>query len=692
MNNNKTSGMSLLKILAELEQNLFLPQQLISCLQDENGLYRCKVRYHVISDAAMLNCGCVVSESLVNEIKEYIHSQEIPCPVCNEQSCVFVGPVKPLRNLYVQLQFFKDTDHQQQQEQITSTVSNGTITDQRNPDENRQQSLLSLFHSMASKLSATSIQEKNATTEEGSYDTDNISTNRTVPIQDENSLVEPLNVTQSTNNLQHVTQFDEEKEFYFAKCFPIYRKRTQYNTHSKFLRAKSKLFINTSISPDCTKFALITEHKWEVYAIPNSSSRGSKGSGSVEPELLCCGKSSGEHGPSFDSLKLPKDPSVLYPIYNESYEYSAFDSSAGNSNKNPNFSNPKNSISNWEHLYCKLANDLLIISGTKGLFRVFDLQQSGKLIYTYRSSFPIRCIDIDPQGTVVACGITGKDRTNGAGQALILFHRIERVNDEKHTEKRKNSHISHREVDSGMDSSQSTHSFNSSSTSLFSENISIRFPPPVTITLPYRDPINTLQFSSDGQYLSCSTALESRFLVISLRKINEPRLVMKSLRSIDTSLESEGITDTKIFPGNPNLMCVTSVAFNAPPIVINTKIQSINGVQTVAQPTMLLRLDELGSKIHKCEISPRNDSIAFLDRNGTVHIMFAPTMMDNEKRRIVAVDVVANAYRMREAATLKFSNDGHKLYLLDRKGILYVEDFAYGLPQNHEVTKCKQIN
>ena len=167
---------------------------------------------------------------------------------------------------------------------------------------------------------------------------------------------------------------------------------------------------------------------------------------------------------------------------------------------------------------------------------------------------------------------------------------------------------------------------------------------------------------------------------------------MKSLRSLDTSLESEGITDTKIFPGNPNLMCVTSVAFNAPPIVINTKIETINGVQSVAQPTMLLRLDELGSKIHKCEISPRNDSIAFLDRNGTVYIVFAPTMMDNEKRRIVTVEMVANAYRMREAASLRFSNDGHTLYILDRKGILYVEDFAYGLPQNHEVTKCKQMN
>lgn len=107
---------------------------------------------------------------------------------------------------------------------------------------------------------------------------------------------------------------------------------------------------------------------------------------------------------------------------------------------------------------------------------------------------------------------------------------------------------------------------------------------------------------------------------------------------------------------------------------------------------MLLRLDELGSKIHRCEISPRNDSIAFLDRNGTVYIMYAPTLLDNEKRRIVSVEVAANAYRLREAASLRFSADGHRLFILDRKGSIYIEDFAYGLPQDEEVTKCKQIN
>lgn len=107
---------------------------------------------------------------------------------------------------------------------------------------------------------------------------------------------------------------------------------------------------------------------------------------------------------------------------------------------------------------------------------------------------------------------------------------------------------------------------------------------------------------------------------------------MKSVRSIDTSLESEGITDTKLFPGNPNLMCITSTAFNSSPLVINTKITQINGVRTVAQPSMLIRVDEIGCKIHKCEISPRNDAIAFLDRNGSVYIMCAPTMMDNNEK------------------------------------------------------------
>ena len=51
-----------------------------------------------------------------------------------------------------------------------------------------------------------------------------------------------------------------------------------------------------------------------------------------------------------------------------------------------------------------------------------------------------------------------------------------------------------------------------------------------------------------------------------------------------------------------------------------------------------------------------------------------------------------SAYRVHEAASLRFSTDGHKLFILDRKGILYIEDFAYDTPENREVTKCKLIS
>ncbi|KAL3236631.1 SPS-sensor component PTR3 [Nakaseomyces bracarensis] len=106
---------------------------------------------------------------------------------------------------------------------------------------------------------------------------------------------------------------------------------------------------------------------------------------------------------------------------------------------------------------------------------------------------------------------------------------------------------------------------------------------------------------------------------------------------------------------------------------------------------MIMRLNELGSQIHKCEVSPRNDAIAFLDKNGSVYIMSTPAIMDNEKRRVALVDIVANSHRAYESASLRFSPEGHQLYLVDRKGILYVEDFAAGQPQDLDITRCKQI-
>ena len=646
-------SMSLEQILNDIGQNLFLPSEIL-----RSGS-KLTVKYKYVGDAYMQSCGCIMSEQLAKEVENL--SEE--CPVCHATGVRGIGPIQPLRHLYDQLRFYQ-----------SNTLSNDDITIEQNATpmgvprtrrpSDKSHSLLSLFLQVATKVATDdeSLEKKPSSFSKESSDAqassrismdeqalvdsmslDNISNSKTLPIQDNSgSVMEPPQFPISTSTLS--SEYNEEKEFYFAKCFPMYRKRSQFSTHSKFLRTKSKLFINNSISPDCTKFALITPNKWEVFSIPYANS----GSKSKEPALLFCGNSAGEYGPNFESLSMPTNPMSLKPIYNESWDASTMRTTRKKTRDN----SAETALAQWEHIYCKLSNRLLVVAGTRGIFRVFDLEKGGEPIYTYCSSFPIRSVDINPITSTISCGITGRDRTTGAEQALLLLHRIE---------------------------------FDKASQNW-------QFPQPITITLPYRDPIHTLQFSSDGKYLSCSTALESRFLVISLRKINEPKLVMKSLRLLDTSLESEGITDTKLFPGNPNLMCVTSVAFNAPPIVINTKIESMNGVQSVAQPTMLLRLNELGSKIHKCEVSPRNDSIAFLDRNGTVYMLFAPTMMDNEKRRILTVDMVSNAYRMREAASMRFSSDGHTLYILDRKGILYVEDFAYALPQHPEVTKCKQIN
>ena len=45
--------------------------------------------------------------------------------------------------------------------------------------------------------------------------------------------------------------------------------------------------IATAIAPSCTKFALLEKKKFKVYSILSSEKT---------PELLCCGKSTGEYG------------------------------------------------------------------------------------------------------------------------------------------------------------------------------------------------------------------------------------------------------------------------------------------------------------------------------------------------------------------------------------------------------------
>lgn len=585
------------------------------------------LEWGITGDITELTCGCWISYDLYKGL-----AAELPlgcvknCPVCGSKDVY-------KRDKDSRVQQLKDLHRSWTQYVSNKTVPQLNISPDHMKNTSSKLSLMQLFHEVSTKIlhdqpnapeTLAQIQKTTNAIENRHLDSNLKTPNQTfTAVSSTASIPTSLAPTSSPSlglaiaPVLSGTVIDENKELYYAQCFPRYRRKSRFNTHQKILKTRSNSFIGMAISPDCQKFVLLTLHRWEVYTIGNNDT----------PGLLFCGRNDLSFGTQIDKLKTPRK-SLKGNVGLESFQNN-----------------------NWDHLFCTISNDFLIISGTKSIFAVYSFAAKGAPIYVHQALFPIRCMDIASNSEVLAYSITGRDKVTGSEQGLIVFHKIEH---------------------DGMTSTPN-------------------FGPPITITLPYRDPINTIHLSDDGLYVTCSTALESRFLVISLKKFDEPRLVMKSLRSFDTSFESEGITDVKLFHGNPNLMCVTSTAFNSPPIVMNTRINTAPGISVVAQPTLLMRLDELGSRIHGCAISPRNDSIAFIDRNGTVCIMAVPTMVDPEKKRVVVVDVVADASRAREAAAMQFSPDGYKLYILDRKGVLHVEDFAFAPPKNRQVIKCKQI-
>lgn len=321
---------------------------------------------------------------------------------------------------------------------------------------------------------------------------------------------------------------------------------------------------------------------------------------------------------------------------------------------NSNISNNKKDalelLDNWEHLNCQITKNLLIISGTRGFLRVIDINHKGKCIFTYQCNFPIRCLDISPNEDLIALGITGKDKYTQVEQAVIILLKL--------VPKTSKTPLQ-----------ICTYPF----------------------SLPHRDPIGKLKFSSDSIMLAVSTVLESRFLIINLTHPSRPTLVMKSQRRLDTSLDSEGITDMAFFPDN-RLMTICSLSHNSEPIIIDTNIASISGPDGIAKPKLLMKIDEVGSTIHKCCVSPRGDSVAYINRSGNVYIMTAPRMDDNDNRRVVSVFEVSNATRVKEAASLKFDPDGYKLYTLDRKGVLTIADFTAGTVEDHTVTRSKIVS
>lgn len=461
---------------------------------------------------------------------------------------------------------------------------------------------------------------------------------------------------------------DESREKQYTENYPIYRKDTRYPTQSSrgfSVIPRGKVFEASAISPDTRTFALVTEKRWEVYSIPTSYKIGNS------PQLLCVGKNTGEFGMSWDTCtKRDPDDSIR-------------------------------SIS-WAQSMTAMSNRFVVIAGTNGVVRIHDLEKSGMAVFTEISKDPIRCIAISEDGAFLAFAVTSRDAISATEQPTIVLHNL--------------SHLL------GLTTSKAK---------------------PMLIDMPYRDPLKTLTFSNDGKLLGCSTALESRFMVINLYDPSHPRLVIRSSRKIDPALESEGITCLRFFPGN-RLMVVASVASDAHPIIVEIVMPSsepqsakfsramsgssfgsggggvfpgqddddqsyrlglstsgtsggsggggsgVGGGGSLLQPKLRSRFHEVGAAIHQVAVSPRANSVALLDRSGTVYLTHF-LRAESEHRRVVAVVDVTSANKINECASMRFSPDGQKLILVDRKGILYVEDFGAKAEHGETLKKCRII-
>ncbi|KAH3688615.1 hypothetical protein WICPIJ_000403 [Wickerhamomyces pijperi] len=635
----------------------------------------------VVKDSVMLSlCGCVMSEELVHRLKQLKYSE---CPICLHHSIDYkfhsVAELRKLSDLLKRLENNQETitphtstesnpcvdlqekeKKQRKKTQAASTapaateamsynISSGFSDAHSMNRPKTNQNLLSLFYKVANNIQ-TDTGETEVLLSDGDDDFGSTSENQQTIFKNESVIVGPNEIKLEKGSSTSTTEFtanqipnsrnyypslastesskEANKEKLFVRNFPRLKKQFQFHT-------SSTKFLHFSKTRNFINNAISSNCRYFALLTPTLF-KVYETNGVYKPKLLFCGNKFGETGTDMNNLK--KDFSQLYQYYDASELFSRF--------------------AHWEFLYCKITDKFLVITGTTGILMIYSMKDLGKPVYVYFSSFPIRCVSISQDSKIVAYGITGKDRINNSEQTLIVLHKLGLSTDP-----------------------QSLH-----------EIVKVD---PITITFPYKDPINKISFSKDSRYLTCSTAIESRFLIISIKDPFSPKLIMKSIKSIDTSLESEGITDLQLFPNN-RYMIVTSVGFNSPSIIIDNNISTINGLQTVARPKLILKLNELGSNLHQCAISPRDDSIAVIDKNGVVYLItmnkINSTDFDNiNSKKLFAIDQVSNSFSIKESASLAWDENGYRLYIVDRKGILYVNDFIAGETNSESLVKSRII-
>lgn len=482
---------------------------------------------------------------------------------------------------------------------------------------------------------------------------------------DEYSSMREFDVLNYANVNMSQAEF-EQREMYYKRCFPNYRKQFQHNINSRLL-SRTKQYISTTISPDASKFAVATDKKWSVYWVPEDFNDS--------PTLLCSGRAQGE-SPQQDAKNKSKaassssDIPPLIPIEVEQVM-----------------------LAEWSHQMIALSNRYLSVAGSNGILRVYDLENQGRCVYHHKSKFNIRYMTISPNGSVIACAITGLDIKTKAEQPMIVLHWLQL----------------------GDTAPLWTRYVNSLENTNQVSGVTTQVVETVTITIPYNDVINCISFSSDESFLSCGTHLTNHILVINITNPHEPRMMLKTTRLADNAPESEGITSVEFFPRN-RLITVTSVAANRYPMVIDTKIKSTSSQATLlARLSMLFRVEKVGSNIHKSCVSPRGNAAAFLDKNGLIYLLYAPLLEATstggagpgtggaagslgtasgsaQSKKVYVITEAAGASNYREAASMRFAPTGHQLFIVDRKGCLYVEDFAAGSPQQAGISKCRYLS
>ncbi len=669
----------------------------------------------LLSDASMMSCGCIVPESMVLGTGD---GSQLICPNCHKISSL-VGPITPLRNIYKAFSRYKANIIVQRPlftSALTSSLLNNKVQNINNHENrnsvesqllnNEKHNFISLFTNLALASSPPQVQSSFITKKTL---TSNNSTSQPISIHSSSSSsstnITNLKKSESymhTSNYMHnpsstlnysmsptsfssqisnsITSIGENtKENFFNKCFPIYKKHYRHSTNPRsFLQSKTT-FIDSSISYDGKYFVLLTDKKWKLYEISDDSN--------IKPKLLFTGKNSGEISVSTSTSS--SSITMLVPPSN----------------------NPK--IPLHDHLYCFLSNRYLAIAETGGVLRVYDYLNHCKNVYKYTSKFPILCLSISPTEKFVVCAMLGKNSKTNLDQPIIALHFLfsssDRITKSTLIEtnsrpdlQRQNtsstnlgetanfnvlSRYSSRASISTTNSTTTTQVNNTQSIQPNTQSTELQQIDPIIVTFPYPDIIKTLQFSPDGSFMTCSTFSQCRFMVVNVTNPSEPRLIMKSMRKPIIDDIYEGITSVEFFPDNKTIV-LSSVSTNLTPIVVNSQIT--RNSSSIAQPTIISRVNEVGQKIERTAVSPRGDAIAFIDKNGLLYLLYI-SHGNFERKKAYIVSEVTGCSNYNDAASIRFSNDGYKIYTVDRKGIFYIDDFATGLPQNHDMEKCKPL-